>query len=111
VLNPLSPWHRTDRPSAATLHHTPAEPVFPQAVDCAEVRAIDDLSRLLVRLSCMAVATPAKVMMDPSAPYATRVRAADTTLARLLPLRKLAVFEGRVCALEAQAGTDEGLHS
>jgi hypothetical protein len=78
------------------------------AVREAEARALDDLSRLLVRLRRTAAGTLAKAMTDPDAPYPTRVRAADAALSRLLQLRELATLEARVRALEAAAGLDEG---
>ena len=83
------------------------QPAFLSAVRDAEARALDDLSRLLVRLGRTATATLAKAMGDPAAPYPTRVRAADATLARLLQLRELATLEGRVAELEKLAGLEE----
>jgi transposase-like protein len=95
--------------SRETLHRWLRQPAFADAVREAEARALDDLSRLLVRLGRTAAATLAKAMNDPAAPYATRVRAADASLSRLLQLRELATLEGRVRALEAAAGLDEGV--
>ena len=94
--------------SRATLHRWLGEPAFLDAVREAESRALDDLSRLLVRLGRTAAATLAKAMSDPAAPYATRVTAANASLSRLLQLRELATLEARVRALEAAAGLDEG---
>ncbi|HKG24600.1 MAG TPA: phBC6A51 family helix-turn-helix protein [Thermomicrobiales bacterium] len=94
--------------SRETLHRWLKQPAFLDAVREAESRALDDLSRLLVRLGRTAVATLAKAMTDPAAPHATRVRAADAALSRLLQLRELATLEARVRALEAAAGLDEG---
>jgi phage terminase small subunit len=91
-----------------TLHRWMNQPAFLAAVRDAEARALDDLSRLLVRLGRTAAATLAKAMNDPAAPYATRVTAANASLSRLLQLRELATLEARVRALEAQAGLDEG---
>lgn len=91
-----------------TIHRWLNQPAFQAAVRDAESRALDDLSRLLVRLGRTAAATLAKAMNDPAAPYATRVRAADASLSRLLQLRELATLEARVRALEVQAGLDEG---
>ena len=79
---------------------------FLAAVRDAEARALDDLSRLLVRLGRTAAATLAKAMGDPAAPWATRVRAADATLSRLLQLRELATLEARVAELERLAETE-----
>ena len=90
-----------------TLHRWLKQPAFLQAVRDAEARALDDLSRLLVRLGRTAAATLAKAMSDPAAPYATRVRAADASLGRLLQLRELATLEARVAELEKLAGLAE----
>ena len=90
-----------------TLYRWLKQPAFAQAVREAEASAIDDLSRLLVRLSRTATATLAKAMTDPVAPYPTRVRAADVTLNRLLQLRELATLEARVTELEQSVGLQE----
>ena len=76
------------------------QPLFSQAVKAAEARAIDDLSRMLVRLGRTATSTLAKAMSDPATPMSTRVRAADVALSRLLQLRELASLEARVSELE-----------
>jgi transposase-like protein len=93
--------------SRATLYRWLQQPRFARAVREAEERAIDDLSRVLVRMGRTAAATLAKAMSDPAAPVSARVRAADITLSRLLQLRELAVLEARVRDLEAWAGVDE----
>ncbi len=94
--------------SRETLYRWLKQPLFAQAVRQAEARALDDLSRLLVRLGRTAVATLAKAMSDPTVPAASRVRAADAALSRLLQLRELATLEGRITALEEAAGLGEG---
>ena len=91
-----------------TLYRWLKQPVFLGAVREAEAKALDELSRLLVRLSRTAVATIAKAMSDPATPAATRVRAADVALGRLLQLRELAQLEARVQALEQAAGVEQG---
>jgi transposase-like protein len=93
--------------SRETLHRWLKQPLFVQAVRDAETRALDDLSRLLVRLGRTAAATLAKAMSDPTAPWATRVRAADASLGRLLQLRELATLEARVVELERLTGLEE----
>jgi transposase-like protein len=90
--------------SRDTLYRWMRQPLFVEAVRETEARALDELSRLLVRLGRTATATLAKAMSDPATPAATRVRAADVTLARLLQLRELATLEARVQALEVAAG-------
>ncbi len=93
-----------------TLHRWLKEPVFLDAVRQAEAAALDELSRLLVGLGRTAVATITKAMSDPDTPVATRVRAADVALGRLLQLRELAQLEARVQALEQSAGINQGRH-
>jgi transposase-like protein len=88
----------------ATLYRWLKQPAFLQAVHAAEADAVEDLSRMLVRLGRTAVATLAKAMSDPATPAATKVRAADATLGKLLQLRELATLEQRVAALEASVG-------
>jgi transposase-like protein len=91
-----------------TLHRWLKQPGFQQAVRQAEAQTLDDLSRLLVQLGRTAVATLAKAMRDPTVPAASRVRAADAALSRLLQLRELATLEARLTALEDAAGLGEG---
>ena len=92
--------------SRDTLYRWLKQPAFLQAVRDTEARALDDLSRLLARLGRTAAATLAKAMSDPAAPWATRVRAADAALGRLLQLRELATLEARVAELERVAGLE-----
>jgi len=92
--------------SRVTLYRWLRQPVFTAAVRAAEARALDELSRLLVRLGRSAATTLATAMNDPATPAATRVRAADVVLARLLQLRELATLDARVTELEKLAGFD-----
>ena len=94
--------------SRATLHRWLTEPTFVAAVRAAEAQALDDLSRMLVRLGRTAAGTLARAMTDPATPAATRVRSADAVLGRLLQLRELATLEARVNDLERAAGLGEG---
>ncbi len=94
--------------SRETLHRWLRDPPFVEAVRAAEAQALDDLSRVLVRLGRTAAGTLAKAMSDAATPVATRVRAADATLGRLLQLRELATLEARVAELERSAGIEEG---
>ncbi len=94
--------------SRDTLYRWLKLPAFHQAVRQAEAHALDDLSRLLVGLGRTAVATLAKAMSDPTVPPASRVRAADAALSRLLQLRELATLEQRITTLEEAAGIGEG---
>ena len=94
--------------SRDTLHRWMKQPVFNQTLREAEARAIDDLSRILVRLGRTATATLAKAMTDVATPMNTRVRAADISLSRLLQLRELATLEARVSELEQSVALSEG---
>lgn len=91
-----------------TLHRWMKEPVFLAAVRQAETLALDELSRLLVGLGRTAVVTIATAVSDPGTPTATKVRAADVALGRLLQLRALAQLEARVQALEAAVDQNPG---
>ena len=91
-----------------SLYRWMKQPAFLAAVREAEASALDELSRMLVRLGRTAAGTLAKAMGDPKAPYPTRVRAADAVLGRLLQLRELATLEARVAELECAAGIEEG---
>jgi transposase-like protein len=90
-----------------TLYRWTKQPHFVHALHEAEAVAVDELARMLVRIGRTAVTTLAKAMSDPATPAATRVRAADATLSRLLQLRELAALEQRITALEAVAGIEE----
>ena len=92
----------------ATLYRWMKQPVFLAAVREAEVGALDELSRTLVRLGRTAAGTLEAAMVDGAAPYPTRVRAADAVLGRLLQLRELATLEARVAELERSVGLDDG---
>ena len=94
--------------SRDTLYRWMKQPVFLEAVRTAEADALDDLSRSLVTLGRTATGTLSAAMADEVAPWATRVRAADVTLGRLLQLRELATLEARVAELERAAGIAEG---
>src|SRR3954452_11647031 len=90
-----------------TLQRWFHEPHFAQAVREAEAAAIDDLSRMLVRLGRSATTTLAKAMNDSTVPWSTRVRAAEASLGRMLQLRELATLEARVTGLEQGVGLGE----
>jgi len=94
--------------SRESLYRWMKQPAFLAAVREAEASALDELSRMLVRLGRTAAGTLAKAMGDPKAPYPTRVRAADAVLGRLLQLRELATLEARVTELERSVGLDDG---
>ena len=91
-----------------TMYRWLKQPLFAQAVRNAEAGAIDDLSRILVRLGKTATATLYKAMTDQATSMNTRVRAADISLSRLLQLRELATLEARVSELEQSVALSEG---
>jgi hypothetical protein len=93
--------------SRDTIYRWLKQPVFLEAVRAAEAQAIDDLSRILVRLGRTASGTLAKAMSDGTTPVAAKIRAADIVLNRLLQLRELATLEARVVELERAAGLRE----
>jgi hypothetical protein len=93
--------------SRESIYRWLRQPLFLGAVREAEAQALDELSRLLVRLGRTAATTLAKAMSEDTTPIATRVRAADAVLARLLQLRELATLEARVVELERSAGLRE----
>lgn len=92
--------------SRETLYRWLKQPHVLEAVREAEAQALEELSRQLVRLGRSATQALAQAMADPETPTATRVRAADVVLARLLQLRELATLEARVADLERRAGLE-----
>jgi hypothetical protein len=90
--------------SRDTIYRWLKQPDFLAMVRAAEAQAIDDLSRILVRLGRTASGTLAKAMSDTTTPVASKIRAADVVLNRLLQLRELATLEARVVELERAAG-------
>ena len=91
-----------------TIYRWLKQPNFQAAVREAEAQAIDEVSRVLIRLSKSAVGTLAQAMAERDAPIGPRIRAADITLSRLLQVRELAVLEDRLTALEQAAGIEGG---
>ena len=86
-----------------TLYRWLKQPLFARLLREAEAEAIDEVSRVLIRLSKSAVGTLAQAMAERDSPIGPRLRAADITLSRLLQVRELAVLEDRLTALEAAA--------
>jgi hypothetical protein len=90
-----------------TLYRWLKQPLFATMLREAEAQAIDEVARVLIRLSRSAVGTLAQAMAERDAPIGPRIRAADITLSRLLQVRELAVLEERLTALEQAAGIGE----
>jgi phage terminase small subunit len=93
--------------SRDTLYRWLAEPAFQAALRDAEADALAAVSRRLVRLADAAATTLETAMRDEATPAATRVRAADAVLSRLLQLRELVTLEERVRELEARYAEQE----
>jgi transposase-like protein len=91
-----------------TLYRWLQQPAFRAALREAEAGAIDEVVRVLSRLSRSAVGTLAQAMAERDAPISPRIRAADITLSRLLQVRELTVLEDRLTALEQAAGIEGG---
>jgi len=88
--------------SRETVYKWMQVPVFTTALHAAEADALAAVSRRLVRLADTAATTLEAAMHDEATPVATRVRAADAVLSRLLQLRELVSLEERVRELEAR---------
>lgn len=93
--------------SRETVYKWMQVPTFTTALHAAEADALAAVSRRLVRLADTAATTLETAMSDATTPAATRVRAADAVLSRLLQLRELIDLEGRVRELEAR-DTEQG---
>jgi hypothetical protein len=85
--------------SRTTLYKWLADPTFMAALREAEADALKAVSRSLVALSGRATRT-IDAAMNESETMTTRLKAADTVLARLLQLRELIDLDGRVGTLE-----------
>ncbi len=88
--------------SRETVYKWMQLPAFQTALHEAEALALAAVSRRLVTLADTATATLEAAMSDTATPAATRVRAADAVLARLLQVRELVTLEERVRELEAR---------
>lgn len=87
--------------SRETVYKWLKEPEFKAALSQAESEAIGNLSRALVMLGEQATETLRAAMSDNEAPAASKVRAADIVLDKLLKLRTLFSLEERITRLEA----------
>ena len=76
------------------------QPAFMTALHEAESALLADYSRQLLGLSQGATAAYA-ASLSPSAPLATRLRAADSVTRGLVSIRELAQLEARIVQLEA----------
>lgn len=83
------------------------KPIFQRALRQAGQDLIDQAVRRLSALSDTAIDTLAHAMQDTEAPPATRVRAADVVLSRLMNLKELGDLEARVAKLEETLGENQ----
>ncbi len=88
--------------SRETVYKWMRLPAFQTALHEAEAVALATVSRRLVTLADQATLTLEAAMTDITTPAATRVRAADAVLARLLQVRELVTLEERVRELESR---------
>ncbi len=75
---------------------------FQAAIRTAESEMLSSVSRNLTRVGEKAIATLEAVLDSSTAPAHVKVRAADTVLARLIPVRELVDTDERIAALEAR---------
>jgi hypothetical protein len=87
-----------------TLFRWMKEPEFDKAYCAAKRAAYGQSIARLHHLSSAAVSTLGKVMLDPSTPPSTKVRAADSILDHTAKAIEIEEIEARVTALEQAAG-------
>jgi hypothetical protein len=88
---------------ARTLYRWMGEPEFDAAYRKAKRTAFRQSVARLQQASSAAVSTLLKVMVDPSTPASTRVRAADSVLDHSAKAIEIEDIEARVAALEKEA--------
>ena len=93
--------------SDETIRRWLRDPDFTERLRKAESESLSDVSRGLVRIGEKAISTLEAVMDSPTAAESVKVRAADTVLARMIPIRELVAVEDRLAAIEARLN---GLH-
>lgn len=91
---------RTIAVTPRTLYRWMKEPEFDAAYRAAKRAAFSQSIARLHYLSSAAVSTLGKVMVDPSTPPATKVRAADSILNHTIKAIETEDIEARVAALE-----------
>jgi hypothetical protein len=93
---------------ARTLYRWMGEPEFDAAYRKAKRTAFRQSVARLQQASSAAVSTLLKVMVDPSTPASTRVRAADSVLDHSAKAIEIEDIEARVAALEVAAQRTDG---
>ena len=101
---------RTAGVSVRTLYRWMREPEFAARYKEARRAASSQCSARLQQMSPAAVSTLGKIMVDPNAPAASRVRAASCILERAAQAREIEEIEGRLDALESAAEDSRGNH-
>jgi hypothetical protein len=87
-----------------TLYRWLKEPEFDKGYRAAKGAAFGQAIARLHHLTSAAVSTLGKVMLDPSTPPATKVRAADSILDHTVKAVEIEDIEARVAMLEQAAG-------
>ncbi|HKH99289.1 MAG TPA: hypothetical protein VN841_10285 [Bryobacteraceae bacterium] len=88
-----------------TLYRWLREPEFHAAYREARRDAFGQSAARLQQMSTAAVSTLGKIMVDPNAPAASRVRAADSVLDHAAKAIEIEDLEARLVALERSAET------
>ena len=94
--------------SARTLYRWIQEPDFSAAYRSARRAAFSQSVARLQQMSTAAVSTLGKIMVDPNAPAASRVRAADSVLSQAAKAIELDDLEARISELERGADQNQG---
>ena len=89
-----------------TLYRWLKDPDFNAGFRAARRTAFSQSVARLQQMCSAAVSTLGKVMVDPTTPPATRVRAADSILNHSAKAIEIEDIEARVAALEAATGKD-----
>ena len=89
--------------SARTLYRWMQEPDFDAAYRAARRAAFSQSTARLQQMCTAAVSTLGKIMVDPNAPAASRVRAADSVLDHAAKAIEIEDIEARVTELERVA--------
>jgi hypothetical protein len=95
---------------ARTLYRWLQEPHFKAAYREARRDAYSQSIARLQQASGAAVSTLLKIMVDPSAPASTRIRAADSVLNHSANAIELDDIEARLAELERITNTSEPMH-
>lgn len=87
--------------SRDSVYRWQKDTAFVAALKDAERGALEELGRILLRLSTSAALVIGETMRDKTIKPETRLRAADVALQRLIQIRELVDLEERVAVIEA----------